>query len=151
MKRIPPSFEYDLIALICKVEQSYFISGHGGVNEKTLDEAIVEIVGRIMEISPRYEQFLGAGIDICISCSRTFDLNAIGPVVDKPFLVGLNLKQGECSLMAYFPSDAFWALPQIIAAGADHVGVRFGPLTRGHAPLQSVHFASIYKFVDAFN
>lgn len=58
-------------------------------------------------------------------CARSFAKDEATPTGNKSVLFSLNLRKGACSLLAYLPSDAFWALPGMISSKAvTHIGVR---------------------------
>lgn len=134
-----------LIAKIEAVEQSYYISEDAERDRPMGDEATLDIVGRIEQISLRLKQHLDRQIDISLVCERSFSRDERTPVTNNPFLMLVNLRKSGCSLMAYLPADAFWALPQMIAAGATHIEVRFEPPHHGSGTLLSLHFASASK------
>lgn len=148
-RKKPPRPKPDmLIAKIEAVEQSYYISENAGHERPVGDEAILDIVGRIEQISPRLKQHLDRQIDISLVCERSFSRDERTPTTNNPFLMLVNLRKGGCSLMAYLPADAFWALPQMIATGATHVDVRFEPPHHGSATLLSLYFASAQRLAD---
>jgi hypothetical protein len=143
-KIVPEVFE--LTAAIERLEQSYYISENREAAERVGDEAIIELVGTIIAINPAYKQHIGREIEMTIVRARSFNDHGPTPTADKPFLVSLNLRKGSCSLMAYLPGDAFWALPDMIASKAiTHVMAGFGKPIRGSAELLSLYFAPLSK------
>ncbi len=76
-------------------------------------------------------------------CARSFAKDEATPTGNKSVLFSLNLRKGACSLLAYLPSDAFWALPGMISSKAvTHIGVRFSKPYRGSADLVALHFTT---------
>lgn len=139
-RKLPPPQPENLTASIERTEQSYFISEHrehGFVD----DEAILTVIGRIEEISPRHKRFFGQRIEMSFVCSRRFGKDD-GEAVGKPFLLDMNLRKERCSFMAYLPADAFWALPPMIASKTvTHIEASFEPTRHGSASLLSVYFS----------
>lgn len=67
----------------------------------------------------------------------------------KPFLMSVQLRKRGCSLAAYLPADAFWALPSMISSGAiTHIEARFERLSYGSGDLQSLYFATASKLAE---
>jgi hypothetical protein len=65
-------------------------------------------------------------------------------------MLTVNLRKGGCSLMAYIPADAFWALPAMISSGAvTHVEARFGKSHYGSADLLSLYFAPAHRLIES--
>ena len=64
----------------------------------------------------------------------------------KPYLMSAQLRKTGCSVAAYLPADAFWALPEMISSGAiTHIEARFDKPSRGSGDLQSLYFATAAK------
>lgn len=123
-----------LTAKILSSSRSYYISeGDGRVS----DEGLLKISGEICLARERHRDHIGCPIDITLARARSF-----GPERDgqsQPFLVMMNLRKNQRSLMAYLPADAFWALPLLIANEPDPVvDVTFQRLSRGSGMLLSV-------------
>ncbi len=142
----PQPEQFELVATIEKVEHSYYISEYRHLDAPAGDEAIIELTGRIEQISPRHKKHLGKPIEMSLACERSFDREERKPPSGHPFLLNLNLRKDCCSLMAYLPADALWELPKMIDRGAiTHLEARFGESWRGSADLLSLHFASLPK------
>lgn len=141
-RRTRPEETFELTVSIERIEQSYYISENRARREPVGDEAIIDITGTIVTISPTYKQHLGREIEIAVLRARSFSTEDVTPTTDKPFMVTLNLKKAHCSAMAYIPADAFWALPGMITSKAvTHVMVRFSKPYHGSADLLSLYFA----------
>lgn len=137
-----------LVATIETVEHSYYVSQYREHGNWFDDEAILDVIGKIEEISPRHKRHLGRRIEMSFACSRRFTKEATEPE-GKPFLLNVNLKKDRCSFMAYLPADAFWALPGMIASKAvTHIEARFSEPHYGSADLLSVHFATAAKLAE---
>lgn len=139
-KRKPPPEPSTLTAVIEGKAQSYYLSQEPGLG-RVDDEAIIDLVGRIEEISPAHKRHQGKQIEMSLVCSRSFSRDDPTPTTDKPFLLSVNLRGEQRSLMAYMPADAFWSVSSMIVAGEiTHVEARFGPIHRGNADLLSLHW-----------
>ena len=149
-RRKQPVEEYALTATIGRIEQSYYISENREAERPVGDEAMIEMFGNIVTISPAHKQHAGREIEMSILRARSFADHDPTPTTDKPFMVTVNLRKGGCSLMAYIPADAFWALPGMISSGAvTHVEARFGKSHHGSAELLSLYFASAHRLTEA--
>lgn len=145
----PPSSPARLVARIDHVEHSYYISENPSHASPVGDEAIIDIVGYIEEISPTYRQHLHQPIDISLVCSKSFERDGRTPTTDNPFLLPIRLRRNDRGLMAYLPADMFWALPLMIEAGRyTHVEARFNPLHRGRGDLVSLFFGTSSRIDD---
>lgn len=134
-----------LIAAIETVEQSYFIAQHREHDDAFDDEAILDVTGKIEEISLLHRQHLGHEIEMSFVCARRFTSDQTQPS-GKPSMFGLTLKKDQRSLLVYLPADAFWALPSMIGSKAvTRVEVSFGASRYGRADLLSLHFAAASK------
>jgi hypothetical protein len=135
-----------LIAKIEGVQRAYSISENGGDLTRVDDEAVLDIVGRIEDISRPRRRYIGERIEMSFICSRSFARSEPTRPTDKTFLLSVELRKGRCSLMAYLPADAFWALPSMISSGGvTHIEARFDRPHYGTGDLLSVHFASASK------
>lgn len=141
-KKMSPPPPQLLVATIREIEQTYYISEEYGELARVDDEAIVDIVGEIEDISPAQKRFLGQKIEMSFISARSFSRKDPGVTIDKPFLLPIQLRKDRCSLMAYLPADAFWALPNLISSGAvTHIEARFAKPHYGTGDLLSVYFA----------
>ena len=68
---------FELTAMIGRIEQSYYISENREAAERVGDEAIIELVGTIVTISPTYKQHVGRGIEMTIVRARSFNDDGI--------------------------------------------------------------------------
>lgn len=128
-----------LVALIEEVERTYYLSEMRGDSRRVDDEAIFDIVGRIERLDRNRSQYLGHRIEISLVCARSFSEEASSRAKGKPFLLSVQLRKSGCSLVAYLPADAFWALPAMISSGAvTHIEARFDRLSYGSGDLQSL-------------
>lgn len=135
-----------LVATIEEVDQTYFISELRGENRRVDDEAILGIVGRIERIGPARKQYLNQRIEMSFVCARSFAAEVSCVATGRPSLMSLQLRKRACSLIAYLPADAFWALPALISSRAiSHVEARFDKPSYGIGDLQSLHFAPASK------
>jgi hypothetical protein len=140
-KASPPPPPEALTVRIVTVAQTYFIAADGDKGSRVEDEAILSVMGVIEYIGPRYQRFTGQSLQMAFVCARSFQKKELTPRADKPVLLPLELRKDRRSLMAYLPSDAFWALsPMIAARDLTHVQARFAGLRYGTADLLSVHF-----------
>jgi hypothetical protein len=63
--------------------------------------------------------------------------------------MSVQLRKKGCSLAAYLPAAAFWALPSMISSGAfTHIEARFDRLSYGSGDLQSLYFAAASKLAE---
>jgi hypothetical protein len=148
-KPVPPVPSI-LIAKIETVEQTYYISENREHRRPVGDEAIIEIMGTIEQISLRHKRRLHRSIEITLACSRSFSGEDRIPPSDKPFLLPVQLRKDRCSIMVYLPADAFWAMPPMITSGSiTHVEVRFGPSRYGSAELLSIYLFPKSKLSSA--
>ncbi|CAM3144042.1 MULTISPECIES: hypothetical protein [Sphingomonas] len=142
-KRLYREDKFELTASIERVEQSYYISQHRDIERPVSDEAMLEMTGQITVIDPAYRQHRDRSIEMTLLCARSFAKDEATPTGNKSVLFSLNLRKGACSLLAYLPSDAFWALPGMISSKAvTHIGVRFSKPYRGSADLVALHFTT---------
>ena len=77
--------EFDLTASIERVEQSYYISENREAERPVGDEAMIEMFGTIVTISPAYKQHVGREIEMTILRTRSFAHDAPTQTADKPF------------------------------------------------------------------
>lgn len=96
--------------------------------------------------------WIGTGANIkatgskCHFCTRSYGDRATFSATDEPFLMSIQLRKSGCSLAAYLPADAFWALPAMISSGAiTHIEARFDRLLYGSGDLQSLYLANASK------
>jgi hypothetical protein len=146
-KKPPPETE-ELVATIETVERTYYASQERDHGKFFDDEAILDVVGTIQTISPRHKRFLGHTIEMSFVCARRFKSDSEAPE-GGPFLLSISLKKDRCSFMAYLPSDAFWALPGMIASEeVTRIEARFTKVRYGGGELLSVYFASPSKLAE---
>lgn len=139
-KRTPSIEPQTLTAVIEEVKRSYFIAEEREFR-RVDDEAIIDLLGRIENISPAHTRHLGKGIEMSLVCARSFHQDEPKPTVERPSLFSVNLRGEQRSLMAYVPADAFWALASMIASGeVTHIEARFTPPRYGHGDLLSLHY-----------
>ena len=101
---------------------------------------MIDIVALIERTSPRHKHHCGEPIDITLACAQTFKDDTQTPSGERPLLLSMNLRKNQRSLMAYLPSTAYWAIPQMIESGRiTHIQAMFAPLMRGHGKLLSVY------------
>lgn len=128
-----------LVARIENFEQTYFISEHREHREPVADEALIEINGLIETITPRHKQHLHRPVAITLACAASFQIEGRTLAGDDPYLVSVNLRKDRCSMMAYLPAHAFWAIPSMIDADrATHIAARFSPTRYGSGELRSI-------------
>jgi hypothetical protein len=107
--------------------------------------AMLDVTGKIEEISPRHKRLLGEQIGMSLICSRRFSKDGVDPE-GKPLLLNINLKKNRCGFLVYLPADAFWALPAMIASKAvTHIEATFDDVRYGSGNLLSLHFAPASK------
>lgn len=148
-KKAPPPQPEMLVARIESFEQTYYISEYRSRGARADDEALIEIVARIEQISPRHKKHCGEQIGITLACAHTYNEEGSTPTSDKPFLLNMNLRKNIRSFMAYLPTAAFWAIPRMIDIGrVTHVHAMFAPLHRGNSELLSVYLIPESKLDD---
>ena len=131
-----------LIAEIESSKFSYFIANHGARESPDVidDEALIEMQARIIEIEPTQPDHIGKPIACTLLISRRFLGTASGNKVDKPLLYSVTLRKNQRSMLAYLPSDTFWACqPQIISGTLRRIEIRYAKPTRGTGELESLH------------
>lgn len=139
-----------LIARIENFEQTYFISEHREHREPVADEALIEINGRIETITPRHKHHLHRPVAITLACAASFQTEGRTLASNDPYLVSVNLRRDRCSLMAYLPAHAFWAIPAMIDNGrATHIEARFSPTRYGSGELLSIHLVPQSKLAES--
>ena len=148
MARAPKKWEPEparLTAIIETVEQTYYIAQDHPATMVD-DEAILDVVGRITEISPSYKAHIREPIEISLLCARRFTWGEPVAPIGRSFLLSMNRRKNSWKTMAYIPADAFWALPSMIQSGAvTHVEARFTTLHRGSGDLLSLYLAPASK------
>lgn len=138
-----------LVARIESFEQTYFLCENRQHQAPVQDEAIIDIVAHIENISPKLDQHLGQQIDIRLACSRSFSDDEPPASSEDPFLVLMTLTKGQQSCMAYVPSAAFWSIPRMIDMGrVTHIEARFGSLRRGSGDLLSLYLIPASKLTE---
>lgn len=139
-KRKPYVEPQTLTAVIERKARSYYLSEEHE-HRRVDDEAILDVVGRIEEISPAHKRHHGKQIEMSFVCSRSYSRDDPTPTTDKPFLLSVNLRGEQRSLMAYMPADAFWAVSSMIVSGEiTHIEACFAPTHQGHGELLSLHW-----------
>lgn len=141
-RSLPPAEPERLVATVSSISRSYFISDHRSKDISVDDEAITSVQGQIISISKRHRKHIGEQVEVSFCCARRFD-GTEGSGLGKPFLVGVNLRKNQRSLMAYLPADAYWNLPELIASHVDfRIEASFEPIRWGSASLLSLWFGS---------
>lgn len=131
----------EMTVLIETVERTYFPQRHTPTGGST-DEAVIDLLGRIESASKPYDRHVGQSIEIALRSSRSFSAGTKEETVGAlgPFSISLG-KRG-CSVLAYLPSEAFWAIPGMISDhSVTHVGLTFDVPRHGSGSLESIHFA----------
>jgi hypothetical protein len=141
-KKAPPPEPSELIARIERYEQTYYISEDRAHQCPVSDEALIDVEGSIVSISPKLKKHLGRPIEISFGCARSYPDDERTASGGKPFLLPMNLRKERCCFMAYLPSAAFWSIPGMIDAGrVTHIAARFSPPRYGSGGLLSVFLA----------
>jgi hypothetical protein len=139
-KRNSPLETYTLVASIMSIERSYSISEERGYR-RVDDEATLLLKGAIKRISARYHRHHGKEIEIQLLCARSFDRDNPSGLVEKPFLMSVSFRGAVAGVGAYLPSDAFWALADMIKSKeVCHVEIDFGSSRYGFAELLNLNF-----------
>jgi hypothetical protein len=142
MPRKPQIAPEELTAKILSFSQAYYVSQRAGENARLDDEAQIEILGTITDISKRHRRFLGDSIEVSLLRARSFRRHEDNPATERPFLLNMDLRKGRCTCAGYIPADVFWALPEMLRMNAvTHVQVTFEPTTRGDGELLSIYIA----------
>lgn len=140
-KRKPALESYTLVASIRSIEQSYSISEERSYR-RVDDEAVLLLKGAIERISTRYNRHHGKEIEIQLLCARSFDRDHPSAPVEKPFLMSVSFRGAVAGVGAYLPSDAFWALADMIKSKeVNLVEIDFSSSRYGFAELLNLNFA----------
>jgi hypothetical protein len=104
------------------------------------DEAIIDLNTTVVKIEPSNLDHLGAELECSLVCARRFDESLPNNSAGRPFLLSVTLKRNQRSMLAYLPSDAFWALQSILETGTvTHVELSYRKPIRGAGDLTSIH------------
>jgi hypothetical protein len=126
-----------MVAKIISMRRSSYISEQRSSGGFVDDEAMIELVGEIAFISKRHKKEIGKPIDITLACARRFENE--GPPTNRPFLVMMNLRKDQRSLMAYLPADAFWGMPAVLSSDQECcIEAWFEPTRSGSGALLSL-------------
>ncbi|WP_029084439.1 hypothetical protein [Bradyrhizobium sp. th.b2] len=107
VKRTP---EHRLTANIVSSKFSYFIADYRPTGVSFVDdEALIELETTIEEIEPANPDHHGAALECALICAKRYNIDPPG-VVGHPGLFSVILKRNRRSVLAYLPSEAFWAL-----------------------------------------
>ncbi|MEG8043888.1 hypothetical protein QP164_14675 [Sphingomonas sp. LR59] len=130
-----------MTVLIETVERTYFPQRHTPTEGST-DEAVVDILGRVESASKPYDRYAGQSIEIALRSSRSFSAGTEEETVGALGPFSISLRKRGCSVLAYLPSDAFWAIPGMISDhSVTHIGLTFDTPRHGSGSLESIHFA----------
>lgn len=141
-KHIEPE---ELRARIVTVSRSYYVSCSEVDDESYVDdEAIIEVEGLIEEVSPRHRKHLGLPITISLLSAKRYSPKR---EPSSAFFGSINLRGESRSALSYLPAKPFWHIPEMIAAGADCIELRFAPLVRGYASLSSLWIGKLSDLV----
>ncbi|WP_143099533.1 hypothetical protein [Bradyrhizobium sp. cf659] len=136
--------EYRLIGRIHSTSFSYFIAGHHTEGHQFLDdEAIINLSTTVVKMQPPNADHLGAELECSLVCARRFDESSPKSGAGGTFFLPVTLKRNQRSVLAYLPSDAFWALQSRLEAGSvTHVELSYVKPIRGAGELTSIHLRS---------
>ncbi|WP_375777828.1 hypothetical protein ACE103_42835 [Bradyrhizobium sp. ma5] len=136
--------EHHLIGRIQSNSFSYYISDHHTQGHQFVDdEAIIELSTTVVKIEPPNADHLGAELACSLVCARRFDGSLAENGTGRPFFLSVALKRNQRSMLAYLPSDAFWALQSRLEAGSiTHVELSYLKPVRGAGELTSIHLRS---------
>jgi hypothetical protein len=136
--------EHRLIGRILSSSFSYFIADHHTQGHQFVDdEAIIDLTTTVVMMEPPNADHLGAVLECSLVCTRRFDDNLTKSSAGRPFFLSVTLKRNQRSVLAYLPSDAFWALQSRLEAGSvTHVELSYRKPIRGAGELTSIHLRS---------
>lgn len=140
MKKRPTPEPSTMTASIEEVKRSYYISEVADFR-RVDDEAIIDVIGRIDEISPAHKRHLGKQIDLTLVCARSFHLDETQLNAERPSLFSVHLRGEQRSLMAYLPADTFWNLSSMMMSGEiTHIEAQFLRPRYGHGQLLNLYW-----------
>ncbi|MGF6311913.1 hypothetical protein ABIB82_005890 [Bradyrhizobium sp. i1.8.4] len=136
--------EHHLIGRIQSSSFSYYISDHHAQGHQFVDdEAIIDLNTTVVKIEPPSADHLGAELTCSLVCARRFNEDLAKNSTGRPFFLSVTLKRNQRSMLAYLPSDAFWALQSRLEAGSvTHVELSYLKPIRGVGELTSIHIRS---------
>jgi hypothetical protein len=108
------------------------------------DEAIVDFLAEIVEVTPKMPQYVGVDINCSLMNARTYRPDNNDSSLGKPFLLYMRLSRDIRLFSAYLPSDVFWALSSDLKNGRlKHVEVWFDKPRHGSGKLRSLYFSEV--------
>lgn len=140
-KKPNPTAEHSLIAKIVSGKFSYFIADRRPPGGSFVDdEAIIDLDATIEEILPKNPDHQGAMLECSLVCSRRYDVGPAENIAGHPSLFPITLKRNQRSVLAYLPSDAFWALQARLGSGSlDYLELTYVRPHRGTGDLTSIY------------
>ncbi|MCP1829099.1 hypothetical protein J2R76_005799 [Bradyrhizobium sp. USDA 4532] len=138
--KLSKASEHRLTANIVSSKFSYFIADHrpSGVSFVD-DEAIIDLETTIEEIEPANPDHNGATLECSLICAKRYNIDPPS-VVGHPSLFSVTLKKNRRSVLAYLPSEAFWALQARLDAGkVIQLELTYIAPSRGVGDLTSIH------------
>jgi hypothetical protein len=138
----PTDPEHRLIGSIKSTSFTYFIAANRAKERQFVeDEAIIDLTATIVKIDPPNSDHFGAEIECSLVCARRFDETISLANLGRPFFLSVTLKRNQRSMLAYLPSDAFWALEAQLGRGSiTHIELSYLRPFRGWGDLTSIHF-----------
>jgi hypothetical protein len=141
-RRTDSAAEHVAEARILSTKFSYFISNHGPQQapRRVDDKAIIHLDAEIAKIEPREPKLVGPHLECSLVCARRYSDEAQEQSNGQPMLYSIQLRRNARSLLAYLPSDAFWAVQSQLAVGTlKRIEVSYTKPTRGLSELISLH------------
>lgn len=131
----------EITASIETIERTYFLQRHTPTGGSS-DDAVIDIVGRIESASKPYDRYVGHIIEVALRSSRSFSAGTKEETVGALGPFSISLGESGFSVLAYLPSDAFWAIPGMLSDhSVSHIGLTFDTPRHGSGSLESIHFA----------
>ncbi|MCP1848380.1 MULTISPECIES: hypothetical protein [unclassified Bradyrhizobium] len=145
-RKKPALVEHRLSAMVETSTFSYFIADRETSRTSTRvdDEAIVEVVARIVKIEPPQPERIGQALDCRFVTARSF-VSEGERKAGEPLFLSVNLRRGQNSTLAYLPEDAFWALQSRFGRNEiSHLEISYQAPVRGIAKLMSIYLSEVH-------
>lgn len=133
----------ELLIEIDSFEQSYHIADHRAEIGRVDDEAIIDIVGKVVRSSDRQPSF-GTPAEVSLVCSQSYHAAADASEAPLPMLMTASHSKGPFRALGYLPPQPFWASPDMISSGrVSHVIVDYRNEPSRDSTLHALYFASL--------
>lgn len=146
-----PEPEHTLLATVKSVTVSYYVGKHG---DGVADEAITDVLCKIIAISPNMPKHLYKEVTCSLMCSRTYArvddpdeerwprIGKGRTVPERPFLLNMRLGKDGGAFSAYLPEAAYWALQADLKSGRlKFIEASFNKMRYGSGNLTAINFS----------